>query len=37
MSGDPQKLAVVSDVADVGQDDFLLIHFAHFKVLKQII
>lgn len=35
MGGDPQKLAVVGDVADVSQDDFLLIHFPHFKVLKQ--
>lgn len=37
MGGDLEELAVVSDVADVSQDDFLLIHFPHFKVLKQII
>lgn len=37
MSGDSEKLAVVGDVADICQDDFLLIHFPHFKVLKQTI
>lgn len=37
MDGDPEKLAVVGHVADVSQDDFLLIHFPHFKVLKQTI
>lgn len=37
MGGDPEKLAVVGDIADVSQDDFLLIHFPHFKVLKQTI
>lgn len=35
MGGDPKEPAVVDDVADVSQDDFLLIHFPDFKVLKQ--
>ena len=35
LAGDSEKLAVIGDVADVSQDDFLLIHFPHFKVLKQ--
>lgn len=35
MVGDPEKLAVVCNVADVGQDDFLLINFPHFKVLEK--
>lgn len=37
LSRDPKKLAVVSGVADVSQDNFLLIQFPHFKVLKQTI
>lgn len=37
MSGDPNELAVVSGVADVGQGYFLLISFPHLKVLKQAI
>lgn len=37
MGRDPEKSAVVSDVADVSQDNFLLIYFPHFKVLKQTI
>lgn len=31
---DPEQLALVSGVADVSQDNFLLIYFPHFKVLK---
>lgn len=34
MGGDPQKPAVVGDVAGVGQDDFLLVYFPHVKVLE---
>lgn len=37
VGGDSKKLAVVSDIADVSQDDFLLIHFSHFEILKQTI
>lgn len=37
VGGDSKKLAVVSDVAVVSQDDFLLIHFSHFEILKQTI
>lgn len=37
MGGDLEKLAVISDIADVSQDDFLLIYFSHFKVLKETI
>lgn len=35
MGGDPQKPAVVVDVAGVGQDDFLLVYFPHVKVLER--
>lgn len=34
MDGDPQKPAVVGDIAGVGQDDFLLVYFPHVKVLQ---
>lgn len=33
--GDPEELAVVGDVADVSQGDFLLIDYPNFKVLKK--
>lgn len=32
--GDPEKLAVNNCVADISQDNFLLVHFSHIKVLK---
>ena len=37
LSRDPEKLEVVCGVADVSQDNFLLIQISHFKVLKQTI
>lgn len=35
MGGDFKEFAVVCGIADVSQDDFLLIRFTHIKVLKE--